>query len=126
MSNLSTVVSIVLSLPELDGKTLNEQFDYFFNILGEPEHIGQSKDGIIEWFQYEGDIKVMWRDWVKVGVEKIIFDKEREYGDLELDLRVEEINNHAEGFAKIFGKKPKDCRLYVRSWHDGELMGIRL
>jgi hypothetical protein len=123
----ATVVSIVLSLPELYFKTMDEQFNFFFGILGEPEHILEYENGKIENFQYDGEFQVLWDDYGnKVGVEKIIFDRTVEYGDVDVDLTIEQINNHAEELAKMFGKKPKDCRLCGRTWYDDELFNPKL
>jgi hypothetical protein len=116
-----TKVSIVLNLPELIYKDVNEKFYFFFNVLGEPKYRSEYTIGLIDYFQYEGNIQVIW-DWdgdiPKFGVEKIIFDQDVESGNKkEVNLTIEDINNHVESLAKMFGKKPKNCQLRSKTWN---------
>lgn len=115
-------------IPHLKGKSRGEAFEYFQNILGEPD-ILDDWDGEVEYFNYEPEnhkfVPVQENtgrstDDNRWGVDYIIgynngYGEERGKDNVSL----EELNKIVDEMTKKFEIDPKSIRIFSYSWYNG-------
>jgi hypothetical protein len=117
MSEDVTKTCIRLPLPELDGKTWQERFDFIKPILGEPSEVDEW-EGEVTYFKYDGYDFVYTYKTNKFAVDKVFKDCVS-YEHPGLSMSLADLTDEAEGFAMRFGKRAKDCLVVALTYYNG-------
>lgn len=108
--------------PQLQGKTRNEAFLFYKEILGEPTEVDEY-DGEVEFFTYEGKYQPVYDyDKERWGID-LVLHHESDYNvyianDMN-GLSLEEFEKLANEMSQTFGVEKSKIRLMSYTWYNG-------
>jgi len=122
MSCMESKVVLRAELPELKGKSRNEVYPVFVNLIGEADDIDEY-EGEIEYFQYEGEIQPVYDyDSKRWGIDHVLHHESdyRTYIKMKSNgLSLKEFDELASQMEEKFGIDKSKVRLISYSWYNG-------
>nr|WP_156736351.1 hypothetical protein [Mycobacterium sp. E3298] len=122
MSHTEYKTVIRAKIEGLEGKSKNEVYEFFKDILGEAKWIDEY-DGEIERFSYEDKpgnfVAIQEYKSKQWGVDYILAHGSDYSDGSDVNLSMEEIGGCCRLLNEKFGVKESECRLVSYSWYNG-------
>lgn len=108
--------------PKLKGKTRQEVYPFFLNLLGKPEEVDEY-DGVVEYFYYEGKHQPVYDyDSKRWGIDLVLHHESdyKTYIEMESNgLTLDEFNKLAHDMSLKFEIDKYKVRLISYTWYNG-------
>jgi hypothetical protein len=125
MSCMERKTTLRMEIPSLQGKDYTEAFEYFRNILGEPEELDLDEEtGEVYYFSYEGKFQPVYDYSNKKWGADLILYHSSDYkvyvsSDYERGVTLKEFNMLADELVGKFGGNKEDIKLLSYEWYNG-------
>jgi hypothetical protein len=128
MSCNITKIVLRAEFPHLQGKSRNEVYPFYLDILGEPSDIDEY-DGKVDYFEYEGKYQpVHDYDNDRWGIDLILHHESDYKTYIEMNsngLTLDEFNKLANSMSQAFCVDKYKIRIISYSWYSGADEPIR-
>jgi len=108
--------SILLKLPEINGKSWDEVIDYFIEAIGEPDEIEKVGDNI-DYAHWEGPYNII-KEGKKWGVERIL-KEDKDYDFEILTISLKHLDILSDDLIVRFKAKKSNCKVVFLNWYNG-------